>query len=102
MKRINFYALGRIDGKVGAILRSGYTDGCWYYYRLGRHWHAICPFTGVSIATESTRKDCMTNAHSIATLQRYDKALACEHWEKWVDDYNRAVIRARLQERSDA
>lgn len=98
MKRINFYSLGRVDGQIEAFLRDGYTDGCWYYHHARNVWHAVCPFTGLSVATERTRKACVAKVRDVSTLRAYDKARDCVHWEKWVDDYNRAVIRARLQE----
>lgn len=98
MERINFYSLGRVDGKIEAFLRNGYTDGCWYFYRARNVWYAVCPFTGVAIAAERTRKACVAKARDVSTLRVYDKARSCTLWEKWVDDYGRAIIRARLQE----
>ena len=77
MKRINFYSLGRLDGQIEALLRDGYTDGAWYFYRNGRMWHCVCPFTGLSIAVESTRKACVAKTRDVSTLRAYDKARSC-------------------------
>ena len=76
MIKTRFYTLRRdnITGSVKAIAASGYTDGAFYYYKLGHRWHAIVPNYGLSIATAYTRKEaCRIAFAHLDKLREYEQ-----------------------------
>lgn len=76
MKKEAFYTLTRdpAAGSVKAILRSGYTDGAFNYYKMGSKWFAIVPDYGLALATAYTRKEAARIAfNNLDKLEEYDK-----------------------------
>ena len=76
MKKETFYTLARdpATGSVKAILRSGYTDGAFNYYKMNSKWFAIVPQYGLALATAYTRKEAVRIAfNNLDRLKEYDK-----------------------------
>ena len=76
MKKEAFYTLVRDleTGSVKAMLRSGYTDGAFNYYKMNSKWFAIVPQYGLALATAYTRKEAVKIAfNKLDKLEEYDK-----------------------------
>lgn len=89
MKKTSFYSLH--NGNK-AILRDGYADSHFWYYKHGHTWFAIYPETGTAAAIEPTRKAAAQKAH-----ERLDSVVKFytnhpEHIKTFNDAFRRAVF----------
>lgn len=99
MKKTSFYSMVHFKGRTKAMLRNGYTDGTFYYFRDERYcntWNAIHPLCGLSVAAAYTRKECAEIAHSLDVLQRISTVLE-ERGAELTKAFERAVTAAKLE-----
>lgn len=90
MKKAQFFSLHHDAGalKSYAVLHSGYSDGYYYYYRVGASWCAVEPSTGLAVAWAPTRKESALKAWA-AWLPA--KGFTAERFQEWRDNFNAAV-----------
>ena len=91
MKKIHLYSLGRQNGRPVAIMRKGYTDGTWYYYKYWGRWHIIHPTTGLSMQVAPTLKGATLLASELHLPMPLAPAV---HVEKWSREFIKAVSTA--------
>lgn len=77
MVKTSFYSMVRNNGKNVAVLKTGYSDGTYYYYKsdVGRHWWAIHPLCGQCVTSGKTLKEAATAAHAPAISDKVHQAM---------------------------
>lgn len=95
MKRTCFYTMQRVNNKPAAVRVNGYFDGRFYYYRNPSTaiWHAVCPLTGLALASEDTRRETERRAYSL--IPEYN-AYMDEFGERLKLNYKRALYNATI------
>lgn len=93
-RKTEFRSLGRVNGKISAIKRTGYTDGEFYYYQTAtdKMWTAIDPESGLSVGNKPTRKEIYNFVHSDEMKKNIKEAKKTERYKSSVSIFYKALV----------